>query len=72
MLVRVIITNTPLSRRMVRLMIKMTVISALMYFFGVVSLAAVFTFYGITKLLSRRNTPQFSYKKSRPLKKKAS
>lgn len=72
MLVRVTITNTPLPRRAVRIMVKMSIILALVQFFGPNSLFAVGAYYVITKLNSRRNnTAQLSFKKPRTLKKKA-
>jgi hypothetical protein len=70
MLVRVIITNTPLSRRATRLMVKLTVILALVHLFGITSLAAVVAYIVITKLNTRRNTSQLSFKKTRLMKKK--
>lgn len=72
MLVRVQITNTPLSRRAVRLMVKASIVLALVTLFGLNSLFAVVAFVAISKFLSRRQTTTpLPFKKARPLKKKA-
>lgn len=70
MLVRVTVTNTPLSRRTVRLMVKMTVVLALVQLFGLNSLFAVGAFYLISKYNSRRHVPSLPFKKSRSSKQK--
>ena len=70
MLVRVTITHTPLPRRATRLMIKMSIVLALVYMFGLTSLYAVAAYILITRLSSRRTAVHLPYKKGRLLKKK--
>lgn len=71
MLVRVTITHTPLPRRATRLMIKLSVVLALVQLFGLTSLYAVAAYFIITRLSSRRTAVHLPYRKARALKKKS-
>lgn len=70
MLVRVTLTNTPLSRRAIRLMVKLTVVLALVQLFGLNSLFAIGAFVLISKLNTRRNAASLPFKKTRSAKQK--